>query len=627
MKEVKSKKKNKALTFVVIILCSIIVFGLFAYFYDENLKAVVDEKIDHVVDVITGEDKKDTDEPGNNIPDYPDEEEKIFVYLDLDNGSNLILYELDLGQILPEPDIPTKSGGWVFKNWTSTIPYIWGQPVQENMTITAIYIKTYEVSLNFNNQFFDIESEDFIENYTIVRGDFLIVPTLPTPEDYFVFDGWIEEGTTNIFKNQVQIQRDMILKAKFRDTRPETTNPVLSYDDATKTVSITNATEFESVVLNILNANNAQLYSIEIASFDFSSTSLTSGSYKATATALDTWGRETISTINIDYSKKLDVEPNPNEEIVNVTFKLIQMNSSVTNPLSEEIIQYAPVTIKIWKNAGEYNLYTFDTSDEYLNGLVIPLENWRVYEYCMIDHQFLHLNTNVSAFSASALNNFTLYIHYSEKPWLFEETLNNYGEIIVNYEFKKPSYLGYVFGDFYLEIYNSNHQKIYTAGPYSEKMELNIHEILLNQTEFTVANGTYFYRLMNQEPFGGNYTVKKDYSRFELTNIYQFPTNAVNSFTYAWNSGKAYLTIKFDNSLIGVNLAIKVDIISGQYVLPTEHSGIEVNAIGQIQLTNPISYMLLQNGNYTANITLQNSSLKNVNKFFQIKTFTVEFTV
>lgn len=351
MKAQKKIKTSRLLLIVIIVfLISLIAGFISVYFSNADLKEVIDNSIIEIIPSGT------TDEDGEDeeIPDivYPPSEEKVFVAVNLDNGTDILMYELDSGSIFNQPTTPIKQG-WIFDTWSSTVAYAWGTPVIENMTITALYTKLYDVTLNYNEEFWEDDRAERIEEYTIIRNDVLLLPTLPTTEEYFVFDGWAEEGTVNIFNDQVQIQRDMVLKAKFRDTRPSTVNPILSYDSTTRIVTITNASEFESINLKVFNSTETQLYSLDIASFDFSSTSLTSGSYKATATTTDEWGRETTSTIMVNYVAPAEPEPT-----VNPVLNYDEETRIVTITNASE---FESVTLKIL-NADNDQLYSINES-------------------------------------------------------------------------------------------------------------------------------------------------------------------------------------------------------------------------------------------------------------------------
>lgn len=525
MKTDKKIKTSKLLLIVIIVfLVSLIAGFISVYFSNPDLKEVIDNNVVQIIGGTTDNDGTDTDGEDEEIPDivYPDEEEKVFIALNLDNGTEIVMYELDSGSIFNQPATPIKQG-WIFDTWSSTVAYTWGTPVTENMTITALYTKLYDVTLNYNEEFWEDEARiERIEEYTIIRNDVLLLPTLPTTEEYFVFDGWLEDGTTNVFTNQVQVQRDMLLKAKFRDTRPATVNPILSYEAETKTISILNASDFTSVLLTVLSPDSSVCFSGNVNSFTFSNP-LPSGNYISNATATDEWGRETTSTLNVNYVAI--VEPEEPTEVI--------------------------------------------------------------------------------------------------------QTINSYKELEVSFHADPGG------ATYYFKIYNSNYELVYTVMAsdgwhHFPAMVINVHQELSWQNEFIVTNGVYYFKIV--KIFNEETIDRTDFTQFTISNFNQFDDDAVSSLRYQFDGNQSRLIVTMkDTSLSGLNASIRIDISKqGSTLHGVVVSSQFYNDYIMVTSSGPITF--LTPGLYTAEITLvgcadYEDGPRNYDKSYQIKTFTIQFTV
>lgn len=189
----KQEKKGFKAILILLIAAAIIGGAVFAYYKISEVKGT----IDNIIEVIV----PPSDDDQGELPtiELPDEEEYVYVLLDKQNGDDVEVYKLNRGQVFHHPETPTREG-YVFENWISSLPYNFGMPVEQNLTITASWIKLFTVT-------FDYVIVNRIESFQFMINE--VIDYIPIVEGR-TFLGWSYNGQ---IITDIKVMEDMKLAA------------------------------------------------------------------------------------------------------------------------------------------------------------------------------------------------------------------------------------------------------------------------------------------------------------------------------------------------------------------------------------------------------------------------------
>ena len=125
------------------------------------------------------------------------------------NGSPVQPIKIEEGAVATPPTPPTRNGysfdRW-YKDYAGTQPYDWNDPVNDNFTLYAAWIKTYDIV-------FDSDGGSAVATQTVTLGGLAVYPKTPTKENY-TFAYWCTDPELqNVYDFSTPITADITLYA------------------------------------------------------------------------------------------------------------------------------------------------------------------------------------------------------------------------------------------------------------------------------------------------------------------------------------------------------------------------------------------------------------------------------